>query len=181
MKIAILCPGPSLREYLAAPVRHDVTIAVNQAVRAGLCDWWVFGDPEAYWKSQTARHGAKCFTSRQSRDRVSHSGPWANQSLPVEGVLNAAAFEEIGTPVPWETNWHRHSMTAAMVLAASSPTASQRASISGRWSEGRSNQFLSRRAPNEVMQWSRAASRVASRGPPNAGSSSSRLPCKNRL
>jgi hypothetical protein len=46
MNIALLSCGPSLSLY--EPGAHDIRIGVNRAVRWWACEWWVFGDFEAY-------------------------------------------------------------------------------------------------------------------------------------
>ncbi len=45
MKVAILCPGPTLLDTWKVGNRdYDLVLAVNRAAEVGLCDWWVAGD-----------------------------------------------------------------------------------------------------------------------------------------
>lgn len=50
MKVAILCPGPSLNRFLSAGVREEgcVYIGVNRAVQSWPCEYWSFGDLAAF-------------------------------------------------------------------------------------------------------------------------------------
>lgn len=108
MDVAILCPGPSLRGYLAAPVKHDLTIGVNGAVLGAECDWWlgVDANPFRWW---TPLGKPKRCTS------------WtAHQSLTEERLLGDAEWllcENIPTDCKREPPWTNYSLTAAMVLA----------------------------------------------------------------
>jgi len=109
MRLAILCPGPSLaRGESAAWKDYDLTLAVNRAAAAHPCDWWVFGDPEGFHQTIPQGHPNLC-TPRRS---------WAKTCNPgIEGYWWVLAFEEIDTDVRLEFNWRNHSLTAAMVLA----------------------------------------------------------------
>ncbi len=44
MKVAILCPGPSLVRTWPSEHVYDCFLGVNRAVLAAPCDWWVAGD-----------------------------------------------------------------------------------------------------------------------------------------
>lgn len=44
MRVALLCPGPSLGLYAQIGGDYAAKIGVNQAVEAYSCDWWVFKD-----------------------------------------------------------------------------------------------------------------------------------------
>jgi len=108
MQIAILCPGPSLARHEAdAWKAYDLTIAVNRAASAHPCDWWVFGDAEGFRQTMPKGH-PKVFTTKQSWAEVNRGG--------LGGGWWARFFEEMHTDIVLETNWRRHSMTAAMVL-----------------------------------------------------------------
>jgi hypothetical protein len=108
MEVGILCPGPSLNRWLAAPVIHDLMIAVNGAATAVECDWWVGVDanPYRWW---TPKGNPKRLTS------------WtAHRMLEQEGKLGNASWtlcENLPTDCKRDPPWTNYSMTAAMVLA----------------------------------------------------------------
>ena len=48
MRVALLCPGPSLGIYQNVMNGYATVIGVNQAVEAYSCDWWVFKDHNVF-------------------------------------------------------------------------------------------------------------------------------------
>lgn len=106
-RVSILCPGPTLAAYLADPTPADAVVAVNRAVLAARCDWWVAMDAEALRRIvPPPRPGGepRLFTSaRALRD----AGP---------SPRFAAIDENALAPRPDALPWMQWTVTAAMVL-----------------------------------------------------------------
>ena len=102
MDVGILCPGPSLSGFLKTPVGHDLIIGVNRAATAYRCDWWVFGDPEAY-REFTPIGSPRIGTLARSFEAI--------------GPIEATVIDRLAIECPGEIRWQQFSLTAAMVLA----------------------------------------------------------------
>jgi hypothetical protein len=111
--IAILCPGPSLADFLARPREHEAFIGVNRAAAAWPCDYWAFNDHEAFdwWHHSVQRSGRKprCFTSNQAFSLI------ANR-LAVDS-FEWLHYASIDTDCPSDPGWTNYTLTVAMVLA----------------------------------------------------------------
>ena len=108
--IAILCPGPSLSGFIAAPVTHDVYIGVNLAAQGFPCVWWVFNDWQAFAEMPPLGR-PRLFTSNAVASRLQLDNP------PVTTEWDWLTFEESETSCPSDPGWRYFSMTCAMVLA----------------------------------------------------------------
>jgi hypothetical protein len=110
MKIAVLCPGPSLTRF---PGRGDyaAVIGVNRAACHVSCDWWACGDHPLISRIHGDVIGKPAlFTALAGFDHLNQHGPrWRGKTL----TFNAA-FAHF--PQTWE--WDLFSATAAAVLAA---------------------------------------------------------------
>lgn len=109
--IAILCPGPSLGGFIAAPVEHDLHIGVNQAVEGFPCDWWAFLDAEAFERFVPMGVPA-CFTDERQYARIRQPAAQARVHRHHWLYLQYLERDYVG-PDPF-----RFSMSAAIVLAA---------------------------------------------------------------
>jgi hypothetical protein len=106
--IAILCPGPSLAGFLAAPVQHQLYIGVNRAVIAYPCDYWAFNDAEPFsWFEPQGR--PVCFTSEAAFARI----PVSPRLAEFEWLY----YRDINTTCPSDPGWVNFTMTTALVLA----------------------------------------------------------------
>ena len=108
---AILCPGPSLSGFIAAPVTHDVYIGVNLAAQAFPCGWFVFKDRRALEEMPPLCRP------------ILVTNPHAAEYMQYDAAVRAEwkwltfdAFSTIGCPA--DTKWQHFTMTCAMVLAA---------------------------------------------------------------
>jgi len=113
LSIAILCPGPSLVEFLGRPRAHDAFIGVNRAATAWPCDFWAFNDHEGFnwYHGQVQRNGEKpvCFTSNQAYELLA--------GLPAIDEFRWLFYPQIETECPSDPGWTNYSLTIAMVLA----------------------------------------------------------------
>lgn len=106
--VAILCPGPSLASFLAAPTQHELFIGVNRAASAWPCQWWAFNDAEVFgWFRPTGR--PKIFTSNESFKRI--------EDKRRADHFRWTFYPAINTTCPSDPGWTNFSMTVAMVLA----------------------------------------------------------------
>ncbi len=106
--VAILCTGPSLREFLTEPETHDVFIGVNRAVAAYPCDWWVFNDSATLGLIDPIGL-PRTFTSKACETRIEDREKY--------GRFDHTYFHDINTTCRSDPGWDRFSMTCAMVLA----------------------------------------------------------------
>lgn len=119
LDVAILCPGPSLAGRALELREHDCLIGVNRAASQMRCDWWVFGDPEAFdgWRplirlDRSLKNVAwpRIFSSRSALERIKKRDRLANWPAPLY-------YEDINTECPSRPDWRQFSVTAALVLA----------------------------------------------------------------
>ena len=118
MTIAVLCPGPSLRGFLAQPAAADCFIGVNHAAEDWPCHYWAVNDAEAMVAYNPMARAVKgggrelptAFTSQQAFVRQ-------KDSLTKKGCPAALLHESIPTHCPSDRQWNRFTMTAALVLA----------------------------------------------------------------
>lgn len=106
--VAILCSGPSLRDFIASPEPHDVFVGVNRAVEAHACDWWAFNDSATLGYFEPIGL-PRIFTSKACELRIEDKERY--------GRFDHTYFHEIGTTCRSDPGWDRFSMTCAMVLA----------------------------------------------------------------
>jgi hypothetical protein len=108
LKVAVLCSGPSLAEWIREPgfVSHcDVRIGVNRAVAGVACEWWVANDRAAF--ETIAPIGRPCAFSPCSLGAFK-TRDWWGGSLP---------FFAFDTSCPDGADWTSRSMYSALVLA----------------------------------------------------------------
>lgn len=112
MRAVILCPGPSLARYLAAPVGADLTIGVNRAAEAVACDWLAAIDCGVVAQMPIKGRPA-LFTSAKTWSRALADGAAPSR---FEEIL---LHEEIQftTSCPASPGWKTFSITTALVLA----------------------------------------------------------------
>jgi len=112
MHAVVLCPGPSLRRYLAAPVGADLTIGVNRAAEAVRCDWLAAIDCGIVSHMKIKGNPA-LFTSSKTWGRALAEGAAPSRFCEV------LSHEEIRftTTCPASPGWKVFSITTALVLA----------------------------------------------------------------
>lgn len=142
-RVIILCPGPSLAEFLRAqekgsgsrdqgsdpipdarsPVPGTAVIGVNRAAEVFPCDWWCAADHETIGTMRpvpTPGGGSPRLCTCQQAI-VLADRKWPDDER-VQGLIhpaNVRTFERLGaeTDCPLEHGWKSLSMLAAMVLA----------------------------------------------------------------
>lgn len=108
--IAILCPGPSLTEFLLHPPTHDAYIGVNRAVEAWVCSYWAFADHETFGMFQPLGHPTICTT-----DQAAMLGA---RKFPERWQHFAVIREtDMATRCPSDPGWRHYSMHVAMIAA----------------------------------------------------------------
>ena len=110
MNAALLCPGPSLERFKAAP-RYDLTIAVNRAVLAYPCDFWAVQDWPLFLETVPP---ADCdvFTTVQCRDDIiRHDG--------IDRLSNRLVLftDDVYFYDAEPAHWDLYTATAALLLA----------------------------------------------------------------
>lgn len=108
MRIAVLCPGPSLtRTYPDADRAHDIVIGVNRAVLAFRCDWWSFMDRHVFheWRPD---YPVKLFTLDNVSVSTSHIEAFNACEVLVHPAMRTSR----------RCAWNTFSATSALVLAA---------------------------------------------------------------
>lgn len=114
MTTAILCPGPSLKNYAASDFCGRV-VGVNRAALGFACDWWVCLDLPLL--CETAAHVKGCpnlFTARDSYAALSReSSLWAGRF-----PLLAEDLFVFLHPSESKICWTHYTATAALILAA---------------------------------------------------------------
>ena len=108
MITAVLCPGPSLRGFLARPAEADTFIAVNHAVEDFACHYWAVSDAEAImaYKPVGTPH---VFTSVVALSRMADFCKLAGHTV--------LTHEACRTACPSDREWRKFTMTAALILA----------------------------------------------------------------
>ncbi len=112
MKALILCPGPSLRAYLANPVGGDVVIAVNRAAEAVAADWLCAIDADALLGFRPEGR-PRIFTTAQSMTRFRSEQPGRASKFSM--LSFEALYHQLA--IPRAPRWDMFSATAALVLA----------------------------------------------------------------
>jgi len=104
--IAVLCSGPSLSEFLAAPVRHDLIVGVNRAAVAHPCDYWAFNDAETFGYFEPLGRPV-CFTSNAAFERIEPRD---------RDVFRWLFYAQINTTCRSDPGWTQFTVTVALVL-----------------------------------------------------------------
>lgn len=110
MVTAVLCPGPSLRGFLAQPAEADTYIGVNHAAEAFACHYWAVSDAEALEAYRPVGH-PHVFTGRQAWERNTET--LKNRNIETTALLH----EECRTACPSDREWKKFTLTAALILA----------------------------------------------------------------
>ncbi len=109
--VAVLCPGPSLKKFLADPVRHDLYIGVNRAAEAWPCDWWAFADEWPFRLGKMTPQGyPHIFTNRCVWERFSKEDPERTRRF------SWFFYKEIKTSYMKPVRWMNYSSASAMIL-----------------------------------------------------------------
>lgn len=112
-RAVILCPGPSLANFIASgkpQALGEIRIGVNRAAEAVACSWMVAADAEAAAAFEPIGTPA-LFTTEQSAKRLTIGS--------LAKYTTVLTFDEVGrrTSCPAQHGWRRFSLLAAMVLA----------------------------------------------------------------
>jgi hypothetical protein len=127
MKVALLCPGPSLPLFEGRAAQYDQVLAVNRAVLAFPADFWVMLDAEAFRLAREVMQRPSWPPERlpvlvswgdQHVERCSRY-PEARQLpfVPVEYSWLPHEWQPDGAEHPTPLLWDSFSGTAALVLA----------------------------------------------------------------
>ena len=107
-RIAILCPGPSLREF-GDREGYDVRIGVNRAVEAYRCDYWVALDRRTF--GMTKPLGRPTLVSHDSAYRQ------MCRQWPEAETFPHLSYQSLD-PLSPRVRWRKFSATTALVLAS---------------------------------------------------------------
>jgi hypothetical protein len=121
MKVAILCPGPSIRFFRGGA--YSQLIGVNRAVLLYRCDWWAVSDRQIIFQAfdDGIDYQPKIFTRSDNKKHMAASGrpvvrEYFNQCHKkwYEDPDLKPRFQNVGEH---KCNWPLFTATAAIVLA----------------------------------------------------------------
>lgn len=129
MVTAVLCPGPSLRGFLAQPAAADTYIGVNHAAEDWPCHYWAVADAEGLEAYTPARKATKPRShggteASHEATEVGHEAPTVFTSRQAAGRVpgrlapyTVLLHEDCRVAAPSDLKWNRFTMTTALVLA----------------------------------------------------------------
>ena len=114
MRIALLCPGPSLaRTFPACAGGYDLVLAVNHAVLIARADWWVFADWTLFTQCDPD-YAPRVFTTTSAVRGIERCSLETRFKRHCEPLL----FEDRWPEYPGELGWTLWSACAGLVLGA---------------------------------------------------------------
>jgi hypothetical protein len=115
VKVAVLCPGPSLREAWRSKWagQYDKVIAVNRAAIGYQCDWWVFLDAWIFC-SFGLPYKPQIFTTRACASKIKRTGDNTDRFMGHDRTW----VDDCRPNGPVGGNWSTYSSTTALMLAA---------------------------------------------------------------
>jgi hypothetical protein len=114
-RIAILCSGPSVRAFLAAPIAYDAVIGVNRMASVWPCDWWACRDRGTFLGYQPLGR-PRIFTSDDT-------WRWLTEEEPGQATIERAAgydwtaWRDVSTSCPAVPQWKQGGFMNALILA----------------------------------------------------------------